>query len=335
MCQDEIQKQFSCEPLEPSLFSKLCDAHCHAHDAIDKLDLIPALKTGHITLMGVRQDDWDRVSSVANACNQVSPQKCVPCYGIHPWFSYRVIGNQSTENDHYESVLECSDSAEKQELISQLEPPFSFDVWHTNLYNRLVADPSALVGEVGLDRAARLMPGGSIVWQGIRPTSVKVTMEHQLTILGAQLELARQLNRGASIHCVQSQGHLMTLLHQTSKKIKKGDKSLVRLCLHSFGGSPGTIPQFLSVRGYKIYISFSVAINSRLVRSKLDQLIKAVPDDRLLLESDIDRPEPLDESLVAIAHIVAGAKGWPIEKVVQQTHSNWIDFITNPCAPPK
>ncbi|KAI9022964.1 hypothetical protein CLU79DRAFT_749720, partial [Phycomyces nitens] len=46
------------KPLDTSLFPDMCDAHCHPHDAIDKLDLIPQLKTGHITIIGVRQDNW-------------------------------------------------------------------------------------------------------------------------------------------------------------------------------------------------------------------------------------------------------------------------------------
>ncbi|KAI9031690.1 TatD family [Phycomyces nitens] len=330
MCQDTIQEDYTGKPLDASLFPDMCDAHCHPHDAIDKLDLIPQLKTGHITIMGVRQDDWDCVESVAKACNQVSPKKCIPCYGIHPWFTYRTMTEEGSKDSHYESALKCPNPDEKKELVSLLEPPFPFDVWHTNLYNRLVADPSALVGEVGLDRSASLMPGGSIVWQGVRQTSVQVTIEHQLAILETQLKLARQLNRAVSTHCVQSQGHLLSLLHKT---YKKGDKSSVRLCIHSFGGSPGTIPQFMSVRGYKIYVSFSMAINSRLPPVKLNELIKAIPDDRILLESDVNDPDSLDDSLVAIAHKVGTAKGWTIEKVVQQTHSNWTEFVTNPPPP--
>ncbi|KAI9017879.1 hypothetical protein CLU79DRAFT_762077, partial [Phycomyces nitens] len=130
---------------------------------------------------------------------------------------------------------------------------------------RLVTDLSALVGEVGLDCSASLMSGTSV-----------------------QLKLARQLNRAVSTHCVQNLQ-------------KKGDKSCVRLCIHSFGGSPGTIPQFMS-------------------------LIKAIPDDRILLKSDVNNSDSLDNSLMAISHKVGTAKGWTIEKVVQQTHSNWTEF---------
>ncbi|KAI9018672.1 hypothetical protein CLU79DRAFT_759813, partial [Phycomyces nitens] len=189
------------------------------------------------------------------------------------------------------SALKCPNIDErKKELVSLLEPPFPFDVWHKNLYNRLVADPSALVGE-----------GGSIVWRGL-PLNIN------WAILEAQLKLARQLNRAVSTHCVQIQGHLPA---------KKGDKSSVRLCIHSFGGSPGTIPQF---------------ILPPII--KLNELIKVIPDDRILLESDVNNPYLLDNFLVAIAHKVGTVKGWTIEKVVQQTHSNWTEFVINPPPPP-
>ena len=58
--------------------SKLCDAHCHPHDDIEHLDMIPKLKTGHITIMGVRQDDWDRVAQVAASCEK---GRCIPAFG--------------------------------------------------------------------------------------------------------------------------------------------------------------------------------------------------------------------------------------------------------------
>lgn len=69
------------EEFDKSLFQYLCDSHCHPHDDIEHLSHIPQLKTGHITIMGVRQDDWDTVSKVAHDCNQNANKKCIPCFG--------------------------------------------------------------------------------------------------------------------------------------------------------------------------------------------------------------------------------------------------------------
>lgn len=69
------------EEFDEVLFKDLCDAHCHPHDDLEQLSRIPQLKTGHITIMGVRQDDWDTVSKVAKQCNQNNNKKCIPCFG--------------------------------------------------------------------------------------------------------------------------------------------------------------------------------------------------------------------------------------------------------------
>lgn len=57
--------------------------------------------------------------------------------------------------------------------------------------------------------------------------------------------------------------------------------------LHSYGGSVEEIPRFCKLRGIgpRFYFSFSHAINHR-TPDKLRARVAAVPDDRLLLESD-------------------------------------------------
>lgn len=69
---------FSSPAPDMVLYEELCDAHCHPHDDADNRALIPQLKTGHITLMGVRQDDWDTVAQVAKQCPN---KKCIPAFG--------------------------------------------------------------------------------------------------------------------------------------------------------------------------------------------------------------------------------------------------------------
>lgn len=69
------------EEFDSSLYKDLCDAHCHPHDDLENVSKIAELKTGHITIMGVRQDDWDSVSKIAKECNQKQDKRCVPCFG--------------------------------------------------------------------------------------------------------------------------------------------------------------------------------------------------------------------------------------------------------------
>ncbi|KAI8888393.1 Metallo-dependent hydrolase, partial [Backusella circina FSU 941] len=331
------------EEFDPSLFQHLADGHCHPHDDIDLLSRIPQLQTGHITIMGVRQDDWDTVTTVAKECNKVAQNKCIPCYGIHPWFSHRLMSKEKSEispEEHYRAILVSPKQDELDDMIEALEPPFTYMEWYGHLRLKLLDDPNALLGEVGLDKAARLLPGGIIDWHGVKPTTVQCSIEHQTKMLEIQISLAKELNRGVSIHCVQAQGHLFNVLNIHAKKIvsKRKQKILfneqppqppIRVCLHSYGGSPATIAQFLQLKGFTVFISFSVAINARLTPSKLADLIRAVPEDRLILESDLNTSKGLDMAMVEMARIVAEVRSWSLEKVVKTTYENWLRFVDN------
>lgn len=352
MCQSTETKEIftnhgvpmAAEEFDNNLYGDLCDAHCHPHDQLDKLQLIPKLKTGHITIMGVRQDDWDAVSKVAkdyNSSGSSSKNKCIPCFGIHPWFTHVLMtqGDKSAQ-DHFKSILNSSNKEELQEMIDSLTNNatlFTYDTWYNNLRQRLLDHPEALVGEVGVDRAAKLLPGGSIVWHDVKPTSVQCSIEHQIAIFDIQCTLARELNRGMSVHCVQGQGHLFNYLKAQSnqfstRKLKQLETkpNMLRLCLHSYGGAPGSVKQFVELKGFQIYVSFSVAINARLLpANKLQELIRAVPKDRLLIESDLNTPVGIDTCMVDIVKIVAEARQWSIQQVVEITSRNWHQFVDN------
>lgn len=56
--------------------------------------------------------------------------------------------------------------------------------------------------------------------------------------------------------------------------------------------------------------------------------IRAVPDDRLLLESDQDSPSRIDDGLFAILGVVAEAKGWSLEQAAQRAAENFAAFAT-------
>ncbi|KAG0235670.1 hypothetical protein BGW42_004909 [Actinomortierella wolfii] len=102
-----------------------------------------------------------------------------------------------------------------------------------------------------------------------------------------------------------------------------------RLCMHSYGGSVDMIKAFVKLSPLpKMYFSFSIAINGRLNPSKFRELILAVPDDRLLIESDYHSPSAVvDATLVEMAERIANIKGWSIEETVERTAKNWHEFV--------
>jgi len=130
--------------------------------------------------------------------------------------------------------------------------------WFGRLKEALIAHPEASVGEIGIDRAV--------------PERVDALQER---IFLEQLELARTLERPATIHCRGAWGRLIELLD--------GFGPLPRgFLIHCFGGSAETA-RALVERG--AMISFSGSI-TRPNNRRAGEAVRAVPADRLLIETD-------------------------------------------------
>lgn len=104
-----------------------------------------------------------------------------------------------------------------------------------------------------------------------------------------------------------------------------------RICLHSFSGSMSTLDQWTRKNvPSQIYVSFSTAVNmsTEAVRSKVDEVIRAVPDDRVLVESDLHTAgEDMDGLLEDMYRHVCKVKGWELEDGVARIRDNYHKFI--------
>lgn len=217
------------------------------------------------------------------------------------------------------------------DFISSLPDPLLFRQYLDEVERHLQAYPDALVGEVGIDKSFRipeawthgverdtsLTPGGR---EGRRLTPYRVKISHQIKILQAQLRLAAKHNRACSVHGVQAHGMLYEALREVWN-----DTPPSRICLHSYSGSAESVKQYISAPT-EVYFSFSITINTW--NEKVEAAVRAVPDDRVLIESDLHMAgEKMDEYLEGAARKVSAVKDWSIEDGVARLASNWKRFV--------
>jgi len=195
-----------------------------------------------------------------------------PAIGVHPWFAHNLsLG------------------------------------WRERLREVLEANTSALVGEIGLDKAARTKETG------------KCEYAAQVEVFRQQLEIAHELHRPVSIHCVRSIGKVFEVLMSMGLKLPPA------IALHSFGAGPQEVTRFLQLP-CTVFFGFSFCINAQAKSdTQLQRVIsslKAIPADRLLLESDEDDVAVIDASMGSICGFVAKTLGWTPEYTARLTTRN-------------
>ena len=164
-----------------------------------------------------------------------------------------------------------------------------------NVENKVVA-----IGEIGLD----------YYWE---PYDKKA----QMTCFEAQMELARELSLPVIIHDREAHGDCFDTV------LKYPD---VRGVFHSYSGSAEMALELIK-RGW--YISFSGVVSFKNA-SRIKEVAKAVPDERVLIETDAPylAPHPFrgkinhSGRLIHTAEALAEARGCTVEKIAEITREN-------------
>ena len=140
------------------------------------------------------------------------------------------------------------------------------DGFDVRLSKILEQNKSAMVGEIGLDK-------------------YKPNMDNQIEVFIKQLEIAIKHKRPVFIHCVGAWDKIFQIL----KRYKKSELPI--MVAHAFNGSIEIVEKLIA--GYNIMFSFNRA----------DKIIKNIPDDRILVETDAKSNVVLSDIVDKIADI--------------------------------
>lgn len=169
---------------------------------------------------------------------------------------------------------------------------------------------NAGVGEIGLDKARK-----------------DIDFARQAQIFHRQLEIAGRLGKPFAVHCVRAWGDLASIL-------KSNLTPHSRFVMHSYQGSPEMLRTFLDLGAY---ISFSWK-NFQRKNEPLQNLMRLVPLDRLLLETDFPYTEPhqLESDMSAVKYfeclrgiymLAALAKGIDQDSLEKAVWDNGTAFL--------
>ncbi|KAE8816838.1 putative deoxyribonuclease [Hordeum vulgare] len=132
--------------------------------------------------------------------------------------------------------------------------------WMDSLRQFFSETPEAAVGETGLDKGSH---------------GKTIDFGEQVEVFQQQLELAKELEKPVSVHCVRAFGDLLEILKRTGP-FPAG------ALLHSYLGSAEMVPDLANLGCYFSLSGFLTGMKS----TKAKKMVKAIPLDRILLETD-------------------------------------------------
>lgn len=150
--------------------------------------------------------------------------------------------------------------------------------WMNLLRGFFAETPEAAVGEIGLDKGSH---------------GKTINFGEQVEVFQRQLELAKELARPVSVHCVRAFGDLLEVLKQTGP-FPAG------VLLHSYMGSAEMVSALANLGCYFSLSGFLTGMKS----TKAKHVLKSIPLDRILLETDAPDALPrLDNVSVSPVHV--------------------------------
>ena len=249
-----------------------------------------------VQLLGSSSDTGNTGTSISEVNDP--PFQCIPCFGIHPWFVHELteddwcpVNEEWNDGDIVVSVGEV-DPIHPITIPTLVSTKFLYNYyqeyggcprWMYQMETYIRENPTAIVGEIGLDKF-HYTTGTTVDTNddtrnysvnNAATTTTTTTTEKQLTtpieqqilVFRCQLEMAIRYQRPVCIHCVHAFGPLLDTLatikreysssssscssSSSSKKNQQGNNlhpfPIARLYFHAYGGKLNTILQILSV----------------------------------------------------------------------------------------
>ncbi|KAL8460331.1 hypothetical protein ACS0TY_031249 [Phlomoides rotata] len=193
---------------------------------------------------------------------------------LHTGVAHFAVNGVSEKDWHL--VKEMSDTYPSVVPNFGLHPLFISDRtpdWLKTLKDFLAATPSAAVGEIGLDKGSK---------------GKQIDFTDQVEVFRQQLQLAKELKKPASIHCVRAFGDLLEIL-------KSMGPFPAGLVLHSYLGSAEMVPELSKLGAYFSFSGFLMSMKE----SKAKKMLKSIPRERILLETDAPDALPPKELTAA------------------------------------
>ena len=186
---------------------------------------------------------------------------------------------------------------------------YGFHPWQTDasadihaVRAQLAADSSSGVGEIGLDRLKS-----------------RTISDSQREIFARQLALAAELHRPVVLHGAKCWGEVVAACRKYKGEIPC-------FLFHGFSRSAGLLPEIFAIGGY---VSVGPAIlNDHAVNYRA--LVKELPSDRILVETDMDYALPESDAastLRQIAATLASLRGEDIQSLDGKLAANVRTFM--------
>jgi Tat protein secretion system quality control protein TatD with DNase activity len=100
--------------------------------------------------------------------------------------------------------------------------------------------------------------------------------------------------------------------------------------MHSYSGPAEPLKQFLRPTvPSDVYFSFSTVINfSKPSADRVVEVIKSLPDDRILVETDLHcAGQQMDDLLEAVVRTICQLRGWRLDEGIKQLADNYNRFV--------